>query len=338
MNKETNVNYYIYEMIFKFTIIISSINIISNLFFGYILDLNIKWMILNLSSIYFLFNYKKFYNKDKFIFYYFLSIIFIFIPYASIESGGSTNNFLAYYFLILISIPYLFSNNRKKIIFISLVISFLFVLSLEYFFPELFPIYTVKSQFIDRFSKTPLIFFIAFFIIETCAKAYKDINKKLYRYAHFDELTNTYNRRVFNENIRTYFSKKDETSLILIDLDNFKTINDYHGHLLGDELLQACTNLLKNTFNKKEDIISRWGGDEFAILTNISKNEIHLKMSKIKKQYEKLSRVYENDSSLTYGLACLNDFKSVDEAFKEADLELYNFKKIRKEISNVCFV
>lgn len=331
MKEKFNINGYLYKVILKFTFAISIINIISNLFFGYIIDLNIKWLALGISSLYILLNYNTFHKKDQLIFYYFLSIIFLFIPYASIESGGSTNNFLAYYFLILISSPYLFSGNKKNIIFISLIISFLFVLSFEYFFPHLVPNYTIKSQFIDRLSKTPLIFYIAFFIIETCASSYKEINKKLYNYAHFDELTKTYNRRLFNETINNYFSNKKDITLIIIDLDNFKKINDYHGHLIGDDLLKSCANLLKDAFSNEDDHISRWGGDEFSILTNKKINDIHLKMSLIKKSYEKISKVYENDSSLSYGLAKLSEFQSIDEAFKEADLELYSFKKSKKE-------
>lgn len=86
-------------------------------------------------------------------------------------------------------------------------------------------------------------------------------------YAERDTLTNTYNRRVvekmFNKRISNCESKKQKLAVILIDLNNFKEINDEFGHKTGDELLRFTADLLKKNA-KKEDVIIRWGGDEFV--------------------------------------------------------------------------
>ncbi|MFA7257690.1 MAG: GGDEF domain-containing protein [Kiritimatiellales bacterium] len=92
-----------------------------------------------------------------------------------------------------------------------------------------------------------------------------------------DSLTGLYNRRFFDEalaqNIETARRYNRELSLILFDLDNFKTVNDTCGHLAGDEVLRTFTKLLQKTA-RKADIVCRVGGDEFAVIlpeTGLSK-------------------------------------------------------------------
>lgn len=84
-----------------------------------------------------------------------------------------------------------------------------------------------------------------------------------------DELTGLYNRRGFTtlaqQQLNTAERTKDRLSLVYLDLDGMKQINDTYGHPQGDEALIQMANILKETF-RKSDIIARMGGDEFAIL------------------------------------------------------------------------
>lgn len=88
--------------------------------------------------------------------------------------------------------------------------------------------------------------------------------------ALIDELTNLYNRRGFDNlahhHIELAKRKKRSILLLYCDLDNFKWINDSHGHSVGDEALRIVGGLLKEIF-RESDIIARRGGDEFIILT-----------------------------------------------------------------------
>lgn len=82
-----------------------------------------------------------------------------------------------------------------------------------------------------------------------------------------DHLTGLYNRRVFEAMLEVEARKRSSKpfSLLLIDLDNFKTINDSHGHGAGDEVLLHVAEMLRLNF-RKSDVPARYGGDEFAVL------------------------------------------------------------------------
>ncbi len=107
----------------------------------------------------------------------------------------------------------------------------------------------------------------------------KEIDKKadrLHNMAMFDSLTELANRRAFMEYINEALRRDDlannSFSLLFIDLDNFKRINDSMGHNAGDELLKIVAQRLRSCV-RSSDIISRLGGDEFCIILNIMSNE-----------------------------------------------------------------
>lgn len=97
----------------------------------------------------------------------------------------------------------------------------------------------------------------------------KRIEVKLDRLAHFDEVTQLHNRHFFNERLEAVISRpqqfEEQTVLMFIDLDNFKTVNDTLGHDVGDELLRLVARRLAETL-RLGDVIARIGGDEFAII------------------------------------------------------------------------
>jgi len=96
-----------------------------------------------------------------------------------------------------------------------------------------------------------------------------DTNVKLLGLANIDKLTQLYNRRFFDtslmEETRNAEKHKKDISLVLIDLDNFKTYNDNFGHPTGDKLLKEISALIKSNI-RNNDMAFRYGGDEFAIL------------------------------------------------------------------------
>lgn len=100
-------------------------------------------------------------------------------------------------------------------------------------------------------------------------KEIRELNLKLENLSCTDPLTNLFNRRKFKEivlyNIETFLRRKENFQIIMIDIDNFKLINDTFGHLEGDNFLNKFGSLLKNSV-RKIDFVFRYGGDEFLLL------------------------------------------------------------------------
>jgi diguanylate cyclase (GGDEF)-like protein/PAS domain S-box-containing protein len=84
--------------------------------------------------------------------------------------------------------------------------------------------------------------------------------------SHHDTLTNLYNRSFFDEEMhRLEHSRQFPISIFMVDVDGLKSINDKHGHTVGDEVLRRTANVLRASF-RDEDVLARIGGDEFAII------------------------------------------------------------------------
>jgi diguanylate cyclase (GGDEF)-like protein/PAS domain S-box-containing protein len=97
----------------------------------------------------------------------------------------------------------------------------------------------------------------------------KNLEKKLYHLSIMDPLTSSYNRRYFEQRLEEEIERtkrnKMPFSLIMFDIDDFKTINDTYGHSIGDKVLINIVELVKNRI-RKTDFIARWGGEEFMVL------------------------------------------------------------------------
>lgn len=98
------------------------------------------------------------------------------------------------------------------------------------------------------------------------------IYDKMERLATIDGLTQVHNRRYFNEKCLAEFtnlSKLEFVSIAMIDIDNFKKINDTHGHLIGDSVLKKVASIISSTTcasNSEDFLVARYGGEEFVIL------------------------------------------------------------------------
>lgn len=102
-------------------------------------------------------------------------------------------------------------------------------------------------------------------------------NEKLKDTSKTDFLTNMYNRRYFEEIFEKKLSLLDrhnhKFSFALVDIDFFKDYNDSYGHQAGDEVLKQVSIIIKDTFHRPNDYAFRIGGEEFAILFDVEKNE-----------------------------------------------------------------
>lgn len=157
-------------------------------------------------------------------------------------------------------------------------------------------------------------------------------------YSEKDPLTKIYNRRAVENFFQKHAKKNPEKDyklgVIMLDLDNFKAINDSYGHHKGDQLIAHIASIL-NGFAKKDDIVARWGGDEFLILVpNISEN---FKSDYVHSLHEELEKHdVENYPSVgvSVGVAIYpTDGKSFCELIQIADRAMYKDKGIKLEVS-----
>ncbi|MCR5502937.1 MAG: response regulator [Lachnospiraceae bacterium] len=124
--------------------------------------------------------------------------------------------------------------------------------------------------------------------------------------------------------------------LLVLDLDNFKPVNDIYGHDAGDKVLTAFANLLKNSF-RSQDIIGRFGGDEFIVfLRNADQEKIVLQyVRQLNERFLKEAfRILGNDMNIPLGVSCGAAFTNGDTKFEtlfqEADRELLRVKQAGK--------
>ncbi|MBL4953078.1 GGDEF domain-containing protein [Neobacillus sp. YIM B02564] len=158
----------------------------------------------------------------------------------------------------------------------------------------------------------------------------KQYDKAKY-YSEKDPLTGVYNRRIiepFFLRITSLAERNRQTvGFFLIDVDNFKQINDNFGHQKGDELLKLLANLLVNCL-RKSDIVARWGGDEFILICPNLKNYegIDEIINRIHANLKTIS-LSEVEVSISIGAAIYpTEGKTIDKLLSMADKKMYNMK------------
>ena len=93
----------------------------------------------------------------------------------------------------------------------------------------------------------------------------QDLYEELLAQVAIDDLTGVFNHRFLNAHLDDVLNQEDQVYVIMIDLDDFKELNDSMGHLAGNELLRTIADRLKSIL-REGDILARWGGDEFVVV------------------------------------------------------------------------
>lgn len=220
-------------------------------------------------------------------------------------------NFIAFYFLLPLtqaSDTLLFSNR------INGLILFVLAMFLSYLF-WITKIQAVKQLALIRDQRSQL----------------EIANRRLYELATTDRLTGLFNRGHMEELLSNKYAHLAQTDkqvvLLLLDIDNFKVVNDQLGHPAGDRLLQEIAQLLKRHADEST-LLSRWGGDEFMIALLKSSEEKALEFaSAILPEVKAIVTASEGRSvpvSASFGVAVVND--RFDLAYQQVDRNLYHAK------------
>jgi diguanylate cyclase (GGDEF)-like protein len=166
--------------------------------------------------------------------------------------------------------------------------------------------------------------------------------KQRYEFSVVDGLTGALNRKHFDDRliVELAYAKRhqSEVSLLLLDVDHFKTINDRFGHQAGDSVLRQLAAAIKATL-RAEDVFARYGGEEFAIIARRSGIEDAFAFAeRVRKVVESSQFVHEGTPvsvTVSLGVAALNDCAepSVDQLVRRADSALYAAKAAGRNCS-----
>lgn len=168
------------------------------------------------------------------------------------------------------------------------------------------------------------------------------IYEKMEKLATIDGLTQVHNRRYFNERCLEEFSVLTPTSLLsvaMLDIDNFKKINDTYGHMLGDSVLKKVASVISSTTcsdNSEDFLVARYGGEEFVVLMrNTDLSTSYNIMEVVRKNIESCS-VYDDEGkkikfTISVGVAEYpSTSQNAKEILRDADTALYNAKETGK--------
>lgn len=157
--------------------------------------------------------------------------------------------------------------------------------------------------------------------------------QRLDELAHVDELTSLGNRRAFNRHLEREWKLSDrsgrQSALVLVDVDDFKSYNDRHGHPAGDGLLSVVAHALR-TSARSTDVLCRIGGDEFAAILVDCSNPDALRFTQRVHDALRLGvETVRPSVSVSMGYASILGSPSAAAAFERADAELYRTKEAR---------
>ena len=168
----------------------------------------------------------------------------------------------------------------------------------------------------------------------------KKYNQKLLYLSETDLLTQIYNRtkidQALHDNIDTAEKTHEPLSLLLIDVDYFKTVNDTFGHPVGDQILIEIVQLIKESI-RRYDILGRWGGEEFLILCPKTTQDEALKVAeRIQKKIKNAVFTTQQRHSVSIGIATLRLDDTPHTLISHADAALYQAKKDGRDTISIA--
>ncbi len=190
----------------------------------------------------------------------------------------------------------------------------------------------VAQTFYFNVSVSLLFTLIVAVIILVTIKSY---NEKLEFLAQHDPLTELYNRRFFEERIKDLYELRKRTkeplSLLFLDIDDFKEINDKQGHDVGDQVLKRIAEILE-LHVRHTDIVARWGGEEFIIgLINANLEDAQKTAEKLRINIHEDTRLKElhkkKEVTASFGVTQCYDNELLEQTIIRADNAMYEAKK-----------
>ena len=168
------------------------------------------------------------------------------------------------------------------------------------------------------------------------------LNDELVNLTNIDPLTGAYNRRYFHSVTKDLIalSRREGTnlSLAMIDIDDFKKVNDTYGHDIGDEVIKTIINIINNNI-RKSDLLIRFGGEEFIILLpNTDVEQTFTVLEKIREKIQQCNLVENVSFTVSVGISkFIYSEDNIEKTVKRADEKLYLAKNSGKNKIEIDF-
>ncbi len=174
--------------------------------------------------------------------------------------------------------------------------------------------------------------------LQSETQSYQKTLKHQTKQLHVDFLTKIPNRAAWSERLEIEMTRlkryNNPLQMAVIDIDNFKNINDNFGHLAGDKVLHAIAQTLQKSI-RKTDYIARFGGEEFALLLpEINQQQAQFVLNKLRDRIKAITFRFKEENliiSISVGFTTLARSDDQDEAFERADTALYQAKAEGKD-------
>jgi diguanylate cyclase (GGDEF)-like protein len=240
-----------------------------------------------------------------------------------------------FHYFLLMFIPALFLSMRARSAWFLVMCLWAYYVGLDvlmWYIEPLQPISTHALLAVHVFNLTvvfSMFSYLSLFYVKTVTRAHK----RLGRMATTDSLTGLFNRRhmiaLTEKELARQHRHPGALTLMLMDLDHFKQINDLHGHDVGDRVLDAVSQILKSTM-REQDLIGRWGGEEFlAALPDTDLEQAAASAERIRSAIQAL--VIESGGSrvsvtISIGITLYRGEEALSHAIARADHALYEGK------------
>ncbi len=284
-------------------------------------------------------------NLEKPIIVLILLVAFVYIPFLYFTNGGNDGVVMILFILILFYEAFYLNGKMLKIIISATIIFYSLLVIYGHYHPQYIMRY--NSSF-DKFIVSLLVLDSVAIVVSIVAisvfKGYRyehmksvrlsqeleKQNKSLVELSIRDQLTGVYNRRHFisilNSELEYFKTYKQHFYLLMIDIDDFKQINDKHGHLFGDDVLRKVAQQLVIS-TREHDIIARYGGEEFvAVISHLNPDDSLTISERIRSNISKLDLRYNAKVTVSIGITSNIESDSIEEVIERADKMLYKAK------------
>lgn len=267
----------------------------------------------------------------------FHALILIIIPFLWIHNAGSKGPTPYLFIFLIILFGVIMNWGTTVYMFFVQVLSFGLLIGIELNYPHLITGYS--SEFVramDLFITAIMIGLFLLIIIRQAMREYRskiselnNVQTNLYDLSMRDELTGVHNRRYIMKRIQDELGveNEDKISIIMLDIDNFKSINDQYGHQIGDEVICGVS-LLIHSLIRPNDVIARIGGEEFLVmLHNTGKEDAIRRGESMRKKIERHDWSSENlKVTVSGGVHECSKGDTLGDVLNDVDQHLYHAK------------